>query len=394
MKKKIIFMVINMNIGGTEKALLNMIAEMPGEKYDITILMLEKFGGFLELIPEHVQVKYIEGYKEIKGILNNPPLSSTRSIMRKGEISRAVSIFSLHLLSKITKERRLFFKYVLKNIADLQEEYDVAIAYAGPMDFISYFVLEKIEAKKKIQWIHFDITKIGFNHIIAAKLYSRFDQIFVVSKEGKEKLINSLPKMKHKIECSYNIVSTNQIIRMANQGTSFEDKFAGMRILTVGRLSKEKGQDLTIHVLANLKEKGYNVRWYCIGEGAAREEYEKLIQHYDLESDFILLGAKANPYPFIKNCDLYVQPSRHEGYCITLAEAKCFNKPIITTNFTGAYEQIEHNNTGLIVEFDEAQLYKAVETVINNQTLRSHFSTKLADTQKFTSNNIGKSLPI
>ena len=390
MKKKIIFMIINMNVGGTEKALLNMIEEIPKEKYDITILMLEEYGGFLNSIPSEVHVEYVKGYKYIKDVLNEPPHTVSLDFLKKGKIVKAFNIIFLHLLTKILKDRSIFFKYVLRDYHVMDGEYDIAVAYAGPMDFISYFVMNKIKAKRKIQWIHFDVTKIGFNENFAAKIYSKFDKIFVVSNEGREKLINILPSLKDKMERLLNIMSPELVIKMADEGSGFEDDFNGMRILTVGRLSKEKGQDLTITILAKLKEAGYNVRWYCIGDGSAREEYEKLIKEYNVENDYILLGANPNPYPFMKQCDIYVQSSRHEGYCITLSEAKCFANPIISTNFTGASEQIIHNQTGLIVNFDAQVLYNAIRQVLDDKNLENKFRKNLKNEITDTTNEMEK----
>ena len=170
MKKKIIFMMINMNVGGTEKALLNMIAEIPKEEYDITILMLEEYGGFLNFIPSGVRVEYVEGYKDIKDVLNEPPHIVSLEFLKKGKIVKAFNIIFLHVISKTLKDRSIFFKYVLKDHHVINNGYDIAVAYAGPMDFISYFVMHKIKAKKKIQWIHVDITKIGFNQHFSSKI--------------------------------------------------------------------------------------------------------------------------------------------------------------------------------------------------------------------------------
>lgn len=377
MKKKVVFMVINMNIGGTEKALLNMIAEMPEDEYDITILMLEKYGGFLDSIPNSVHVKYLEGYRDIKGLLNNPPKKMALSLLKKGKIIRGVNFISAYLMAKVTNNKGIFFKYILKDNFSLENEYDVAVAYAGPMDFISYFVSNKIKAKKRIQWIHFDVTKIGFDKTFAAKVYQQFDNIFVVSKAGKDVLVKILPNIADKIDTFPNRIAPKLILKMANEGNGFEDRFDGIRILTVGRLSKEKGQDLSISVLAKLKDRGFNTRWYCIGEGYARTEYEKKIKEYGLENDFILLGSKSNPYPFMNQCDIYVQPSRHEGYCITLAEAKHFGRPIVCTDFTGASEQIIKYYTGLIVQFNELQMYNALIQLINDKELRNRIKENL-----------------
>ena len=275
----------------------------------------------------------------------------------------------------------------MRNHPTLVSEYDLAVAYAGPMDFISFFVINKIKAKKKIQWIHFDITKIGFNVNFAVKLYRKFDKLFIVSNEGKEKLIKLMPQYKNKIETFKNVIPAQQIIKLAEDGKGFEDDFQGIRILTVGRLSKEKGQDLTINVCARLIEAGYSVRWYCIGEGGSRKDYEDLIRLRGLQNKYILLGSKANPYPFMKQCDIYVQSSRHEGYCITLAEAKCFDNPIISTDVTGANEHITHEETGLIVKFFEDEMFAAIERLLNEEFLSSYIKNNLKKIKNYNHQN-------
>lgn len=377
MKKKILFMLINMNVGGTEKALLNMISEMPKEEYEITVLMLEEYGGFLNSIPDYVNIKYYTEYKKIKQILNQPPHLTALHFLKAGKLIKALNITLIHLLSKILKERSIFFKYLLNGYQENETVYDLAVAYAGPMDFISFFVINKIKAKKKVQWIHFDVNKIGFNKRFALKVYKKFDKIFIVSKEAKSKLISLVPQLSEKSEVFFNIVSPEIIRNQAKVGRGFFDEFNGLRILTVGRLSTEKGQDIAIRALVKLKKDGYKVRWYCIGEGNSRKNYEKLIVDNNLEDSFILLGADTNPYPYLEQCDLYVQPSRYEGYCITLIEAKQFYKPIVTTNVNGAKEQIENGKTGVIVNIDEIEIYNGIKKLIDNRYLREQISSNL-----------------
>ncbi|MDN4526720.1 glycosyltransferase [Fictibacillus fluitans] len=377
MKKKLLFMVINMNIGGTEKALLSLLQEIPQEKYDVTVLMLEKYGGFLDLIPAWVNVKILDGYLEIKDELNNPPKTVAINYFKKGRLIETIKICAYHGMAKVMKERTQYYKYLLKKFNTYENDYDIAVAYAGPMDFISYFIIYKIRAKYKVQWIHFDVTKIGFNRNFVRKIYSHFDRIYTVSEEGKEKFCKLMPFLKHKTVRFENIISSKHIVEMSERGKGFTDYFDGIRILTVGRLSKEKGQDMTICVMARLKREGYPIRWYSIGEGSARKEYENLIAQYKLEKDYVLLGSTPNPYPFMKQCDLYVQPSRHEGYCITLAEAKHLLKPIVATNFTGAKEQITDELTGLIVDINEEDLYLAIKKILDNPDKCKGFVSQL-----------------
>ena len=388
--KKILFMIINMNIGGTEKALLNMIAEMPRDRFDISILMLEEYGGFLEYIPKDINIKYLDYYKDIECILNNPPQQVCKYLIKKGRVIKGINILLIHIISKIKGERSNFFKYVLKSYPDILEEYDIAVAYAGPMDFISYFVANKVKAKKKLQWIHFDVSKIGLNRKFAEKIYSKFDKIFVVSNEGKKKLVDLIPKLSEKADTFFNIISSNLILKQADEYIGFNDNYNGIRILTVGRLTHEKGQDLCIKALKKLKDDGYNVKWYCVGDGAYKKNYEDLVKENKLEENFIFLGSKVNPYIYMKECDIYVQPSRHEGYCITLGEARCFDNPIVTTSFTGANEQIENETTGLVCDISEEGIYKAIKRLLDDDNLREDIRRNLKDENVNTTKEIKK----
>ncbi|MGG4167734.1 glycosyltransferase [Rossellomorea vietnamensis] len=371
MKKKIVFMVINMNIGGTEKALLNMINEMPKDQYEITVLMLDKYGELLDAIPKEVNVEYLEDYATYKQLLNRPVKTTIVELVNQGKIVKSIALGCVHTFSKIFRNKMLYYNYILKTLPAYKNKYDVAIAYAGPMDFISYFVAKKIKAEKRIQWVHFDVTKIGFDKMLCKKLYKIFDKVYVVSNEAEKKLINKIPSIKGKTEVFVNVISHKTILSQSETGYGFEDNFDGKRILTVGRLSKEKGQDLAIEALAKLINEGFNVRWYCLGEGKERANYEQLIKDNNLQNHFILLGSNPNPYPFIAECDIYVQPSRHEGYCITLSEARVLNRPIVTTDFTGAREQITDNVTGLIVGVNSNEVYYGVKKLLSNSKQRN-----------------------
>ena len=388
--KRILFMCINMNIGGTEKALLTMLNEIGSSKYDITLLMLEENGGFLNEIPNFVKIKYVNEYKDIKPLIKEPPKLLAKKLIENKKYSMGLSIFFNYGISKVTNNMSYYYKYILRNIKNIEENYDLAVAYAGPMDFITYFILNKIKAKKKVQWIHFDITKIGFNKKFAEKNYKKFDKIFVVSEEGKEKLINLIPALNNKVEAFFNIISCNLIENMSKNEKGFDDSFNGVRILTVGRLSKEKGQDLTINALARLKNEGYNIKWYCIGDGTEKDNYKQRIKNLKLENDYILLGSKLNPYPFMKHCDIYVQASRHEGYCITLGEARCFDNPIVTTNFTGANEQIKNEVTGLICDSSEEGIYKSVKRLLDDEDLYNNIKINLSKEIVDSTNEINK----
>ena len=377
MKKKILFMVSSMNIGGVEKSLLSLLSVIPNDKYNITVLTLEKKGGFLEYIPEHVKLEEAEWFKDIKPIIMESPQNTIKRYLRTGKIFKIPSFIYSYYKSKNTGDRYIYYKNVLKGIPNNDEYYDAAIAYAGPTEIIDAYITHKVSANKKIGWVHFDISQHNINKKLYEKLYEKFDKIFAVSNESNKKLNEIMSSTIGKSEVLLNIISRDLINEMAEEEVEFDNEFDGIKIVTVGRLSQEKGQDLAIKALSKLKEDNYKVRWYCVGEGNSRSEYEGLIRKNKLEKDFILLGATPNPYPYIKNSDIYVQTSRHEGYCLTLAEAKALRKPIISTNFIGAYEQIEDSVNGFIVKQNEKIIYEKIKYLINNKVICNEFINKL-----------------
>lgn len=390
MKKKLLFMVSSMNIGGVEKSLLSLLSVIPKDKYDITVLTLEKKDGFLEYIPEHVKLEEAEWFEDIKPIIMESPQNTIKRYLRAGKILKIPSFIYSYYKSKNTGDRYIYYKNILKSIPNNNEYYDAAIAYAGPTEIIDVYITHKVNSNKKIGWVHFDISQHKINEKLYKKLYEKFNKIFAVSNEANKKLNEIIPSTRDKSEVLLNIISKDLINEMAEEEVEFDSEFDGIKIVTVGRLSKEKGQDLAIKALSKLKEDNYKVRWYCVGDGNSRGEYEKLIHQYKLENDFILLGSKANPYPYIKHADIYVQTSRHEGYCLTLAEAKCLCKPIISTNFIGAYEQINNNINGIIIEQNEIELYNSLKDIINNDEVKGNFTRVLINEEINTTKEADK----
>lgn len=390
--KKIIFVIESMNIGGTEKALLSMISEIPKDKYDITILLLENNGGFLEFIPNYIKVQHLKEYSDIEVDMRKSAKDLLKTEIENKKYFDGLKTLFYYGLSRVSKDYNIYFNNkIMKMVNMLDEEYDVAISYQGPPShFSAYLVANKIRTKKRVQWVHSDVSKLNLDIKTTNNLYKKFDKIFVVSNEGKEKFEELFPTLKNKTEVFSNILSSKLAKKQAELKKGFDDNFDGMRILTVGRLSGEKGQGITIPILSKLRNDGYNVKWYCVGEGVLRADYEKLIKEYNLEDYYILLGNDANPYPYFKECDIYVQPSKFEGYCITLAEARMFNKPIVSTDFIGAREQISHNENGFIVPFNEKKLYNAIKSLIDNEELRRKFISNLKKQDVDTTNEIDK----
>lgn len=364
--EKVLFLLINMNIGGTEKSLLNLLDTIPKEKYDVTLLLLEKNGGFMDYIPSWVHVEGLGGWLEIKREITEPPLTIVKEYLRKFRWTRAFAIAFLHLYFKITGNRVPYLKYVLKSVEKASDNYDVAISYAGPQDMLTAYILLCTNATQKIQWIHFDLDKLNMSFNTSKKLYGKFDKIYVVSDEARKSFVKKMPELAQKTETFPNRVSAKQCLAMAEMGEGFKDGFAGKRIITVGRLSEEKGQDIIPEVAARLKADGKAFRWYLVGDGKLRAKIEEECAKYDVCEDVIILGTTPNPYRYLKDSDLYVQTSFYEGLSVAIEEAKVFSLPIISTDCAGVHEQLDGIGRCHIVNRNTDEIYNAVREELDH----------------------------
>lgn len=363
--KKVLFMLSSMNIGGVEKSLLSLLSELSPEEYQVTILLLEKKGGFLELLPQWVEIKEATWFREIKPVIMGSPYETILNYFKKFKFLNGMRFINGYYMDQKKGNRFKYYEQILKSIPNQDEVYDVAIAYAAPTEIIDAYVAYKIKAAKKISWIHFDVSQFPINEQLYSHLWDKYDELYVVSQEAKRKLIHKFSQYKEKCTVQYNIISQELIQQMSNAKADISFDINYFNILTVGRLSKEKGQDLAIEALYYLKRDGYKVRWYCVGNGNAKKEYQQLVKKYQLEEDFIFINATSNPYPYMKQADLYVQPSRHDGYCLTLAEALCLEKQVVSTKFAGAIEQIIDGQNGYLVNTSVSDLVNKIKSLIN-----------------------------
>ena len=364
MQKKIFFLLNAMNVGGVEKAFLGLLSIIPIEKYEIHVGFLQAKGGYMKYLPSYICIHEINIFKKYWRIINDPPIPYIKSLFKQGKIIDALVHSIIHFYFKLTGNRYWFYKYMLRNEPIMIENFDIAIAFAGPSQAIDYYICEKINAPIKCGWIHFDVTKFGIDKGMTRRLYQQYQKIFIVSQTAKEKFDSIFPELKNKTEVFYNIISKEQVKKLAIKGSTFTDNFQGVRILTVGRLSEEKGQNVAIQALKLLLDNGYNVRWYFVGEGKLMDTCKQLAEKLQISNSAVFLGLQTNPYGFMRDCDIYVQPSRHEGFCITLAEALCFNNPIVATNFTGAKEQLKLHSNCIVSNMSAEDIAIALQSII------------------------------
>ncbi len=342
--KKIIFVLQTMVRGGVEKELLTIFKECDYTKYDVSLLIMYKTDE--EIISEiPLEVKLInldidrEYYCSGLGAL-------VKNRVKSGKIFEAASIAVKRGLNIEMSQTVIS----LDELPSPNEEYDVAVCYHIHSPICLKYVAIKINAKKKIGWIHNDFTTTGYRIQKAIKYLHRFDEMVAVSNRVKDEFIQTCPMYSGDVSVAHNILNKDEICELAldiPNNAYFDDK--NIKLLSVGRFDKQKGFDLAIEIAKKLKDKEVEFHWYLIGYGEEEIIYNELISKYGLENDFIILGKRSNPYPYIANCDIYVQPSRHEAWGLVVQEARILNKAMVISNFAGSDEQIIDGETGYIV---------------------------------------------
>ena len=267
------------------------------------------------------------------------------------------------------QKARIFWQKVSDVIEDNEKEYDIAISYAQGIP--TFYVADKVKARKKYAWVNVSYRLKSNDKMFQNKYYEIYDNIIAVSDSAKAVFLETFPKFYDKVKIIYDINDSKFITKMSEIGESYEDNFSGLRLLTVGRLANQKGYDIALKACKILKDKGINFRWYSLGIGPLKSEIEEYIRKNNLEEHFILLGVRANPYSYIKDCDIYVQTSKFEGFGLAIAEARMLNKPVVTTRFDAVYNQMIDRKNGLVVDMDAQGVANGILELINNKELKN-----------------------
>ena len=359
MKKKILIASYDLEIGGVERSLISMLNNFDYERYDVDLLLYNHSGEFMPLIP-----------KDVKLLSENSKYKSIRlgigTLIKSGEYNLAFQRLRAKYGYEYRRDKslddtyqmQLMWKYCNPYFPKVEEEYDVAISYLWPHNFVA----EKVRAKKKIAWIHTDYSNISPDRNIDLEVWDKFDSIVGVSEKCVATFLKLYPSLKKKCVIVENITSPEFIRKMSEEQVSEEFEKDKFNLLTVARFSHAKGIDQGVEAIKLLRDRGIdNIKWYIVGYGRDENKIRELITRYSLEDMIEILGKKDNPYPYMKMCDLYMQPSRYEGKAVTVVEAQILAKPVLITNYPTAHSQVVDRVDGEICELSIEGIANGVE---------------------------------
>lgn len=366
--KKILIAASDMELGGAERALLGLLDALNHQKYHIDLFLMRHEGPLMAWIPKNVHLlpektKYADLAVPMSKVILRGHIDMVYGRL-KGKIKAQHYIMKQHLKKENSVPIQYSFKYTLPYLPEISNHvYDLAIGFTLPY----YIIEQKVTARKKIVWVHTDYTMIDGNREEEFKIWNAYDYIVSVSDAAEKAFLKTYPVPAYKMLVIENILLPRMIREQAvlpNESDEWKKESDCWYLLSIGRLTYAKNFDNIPDICARLVHAHYKIKWYIIGFGKDQTLIEKKIQESHMEEHIFLLGKKTNPYPYIRNCDIYIQPSRYEGKAVAVREAQILAKPVVITHFPTAENQLKDGINGLIVPLDNAGCAKGIASLL------------------------------
>lgn len=388
--KNILIISHAMEIGGAERALLGLLYSMDYTKYKVDLFLCRHEGELLKEIPEEVnlldtnQSRYLA--IPMKSLLKEKAFKMLYGRL-KAKILSKNTVKKLGLKPEnqvaLTYSHKYTYQYI--DFINPDKEYDLAISFLTP----HYICINKCNAKKKIAWIHTDYSTIDIDVKTELDMWNKFDYIASISDQCTKAFLEKFPTLEDKIIRIDNIVTKEMLEKQSNENID-EMKDDCIKLLSVGRFSYAKNFDNVPEICSEILKSETNVKWYIIGFGGDEQLIKDKIKEYNMQEHVIILGKRSNPYPYIKACDIYLQPSRYEGKAVTVREAQILHKPVIINRFPTSSSQLIDGVDGVIVPMDNKECAKGIIDFINNKGLQSNIINNLKNKDYSNSSEVEK----
>lgn len=378
MKKKILFVSEALWIGGIETALVNLLNRMDYEKYDMTLLLRRAIfdGDMRQKVPAQCRIVTFDredGQYRYARLYHLTEESENPSRLHKA------MMWAVPMIKWI--ENRLYIHYVKNQMRG--EHFDTCVIYS---DVAAETAVRAIQADKYLLFYHHGAMRRVWHDEIG---YRKADKIIAVSGAVEQKLRSFRPKYADKMMTLHNLTDVEGIRAKGAEPVPEQFPEDQFNIVSCGRVSHEKGMDLAVEACAELVKMGHeNLHWWIVGGGPAEEEVRAKIAELHMEDYVTMLGMKSNPYPYIKQADLYVQPSRFESYGLTIAEAMVLGKQIVSTDTDGAKELIRDGENGVLCTINARSIAEAVEKAMHSQKAETDFTAGIEDRNKLVVDQI------
>ena len=371
--KKILILCNNLTTGGIAKSLLALAKTLHKEQVLVDVCSLQvnsdeiknqlvRFANYIEINDLNTIANAPEGLHKIWFFAKRNILFETLMLHWGNTQKKAGTDLSKRRMYYQSKRQYKICKNSCVNI-DLSR-YDCVISWSELMT--NYILSENVVCKKKIGWIHPDYINGAFSKQVDEKVFEKLDAIVAVSKSGQESLKNTFPHMKKKFFFVNNLIDLEEIRSLA-KAYSTEMGPDSFKIVTVARLQNiSKAFDRAVRIAKRLKDNGKKFVWYIVGDGENSQDIQNDIDLLGLNNYVVLLGKKDNPYPYMKEADLFVLQSYYEGRPISVDEAMIIGTPVLVTDYSSSYEQVQNGVNGFVVSNREEEIVQKLIEIIDN----------------------------
>lgn len=339
--KKILIFGYTMEMGGAEKALSDTINYLH-DKCSIDLYLLEKKGSLLSSIPKNVNL-----YQMKNNLIHYI-------------LFRYIPFFRKRKINKIANSK----------------DYYAAFGYMEGR--CGTWVADIKKKIKKYAWIHNDVAKynIGISDKEACNSYNNVDKVICVSKQAKNVFCEKYNVDKSKVDVIYNFINEDKILK---QAMAFKVENKCFTFVNVAKMRDQKRQDRLVNAARILKDEGYKFKIQLVGDGPNYDKIKNMIEQEQVNDVVELLGLQENPYPYIKNADVFILSSYMEGYGIVIKEALLLKKKIVTTNVTGPVEILENGKYGLVVDNSDEAIVDIMRKILKEKDIYKNIEKNLSN---------------
>lgn len=355
--------------------MLELLKQIDQDEYEIFLYVLMGQGEMIKELPANVRllnqsfsklsVLTKKGRRRMAGTIL---LSFLRNGAFGSKLCSMFQSFASMAGNGNIQVSKLLWRVASKGARRFETHFDLAVAWLEGGS--AYYVADHVNAYKKAAFIHTDYIRSGYTRVMDQACWEQYEEIFAVSEEVKRRFQAFYPEYKEKVSVFYNVIDPESITQRSKEEGGFSDDYDGARILTVGRLTYEKGHDIAIEAMMLLKNSGYMARWYVLGEGGQRGALERKIESLGLKEDFRLLGTVENPYPYYAQADIYVHTSRVEGRSVAILEAQTLGCAVIASDCCGNKEQIVNGRDGILCALNPHIVADSIERLIKDKEYR------------------------
>ncbi len=373
MKTFLLFVIHYLEVGGAERSLLGLLESLDYSRFEVDLFVYSHRGELMSAIPSRVHLlPEMPAYAQIERPI--------REILRDGHWRialarmRAKRQYAAYARKYRPKDNTAVYSYISRNVVNLLpeinpgKEYDIAVSYLMPHDY----VLQKVRAKRKVAWIHTDYSQVDIDTRLELPVWAGYDRIVSISEDVTQSFLQKFPSLYEKMILIPNTVPPEWVRQQAmalgpeEVGREMPRTPGRINLLSVGRFSHAKNYDNVPDICRRIRAAGLDVCWYLIGFGEEESLIRRKIQECGMEDYVRILGKKENPYPYMKACDIYVQPSRYEGSPMTVLEAQTLDKPVVLSAFPTARSLVKDGVDGRIVPMDNEGCADGIVTFIKD----------------------------